>query len=126
MNWKILRSIALRHLQAHAEQERPAVTEVNGKHAADEIRRAERIYAYNRRRLTEKKEQIRDRVERIEAEGDPDQKRILPALRGQVEAIRRDEANRAEEHQQKLVELDRLRAVTESFELVSAGLLVPE
>jgi ERCC4-related helicase len=122
---EILRSMAFGHLQTYAEKERPAVIEINAKRAADEVSRAERIHAYNQRRTQERRQLLIDRITRIELEGDADQKKILPALRGQIEATRRDEASLAEELRRKLADLNRLRTVRESFELISAALLVP-
>jgi hypothetical protein len=117
--------MAFGHLQTYAEKERPAVIEINAKRAADEVSRAERIHAYNQRRTQERRQLLIDRITRIELEGDADQKKILPALRGQIEATRRDEASLAEELRRKLADLNRLRTVRESFELISAALLVP-
>ncbi len=120
-----LRGVAIERIREFIERERPAVAEVNRQRAADEAARAARIHRYNSRRLSEKERGIRGNLERIETEGDPDQRRILPALRGQIDAIRRDQTALDADLQRQLAELDKLKAVSESFQLINAALLLP-
>jgi hypothetical protein len=122
----IVREKALGYIRKDIELRRPFVVGVNSKRASDEAARARRIYRYNVRRLNEKRAGLEESIARMEAEASPEQRRILPALRGQIEALRREELALAEELNETLKDLQRLTTVTESIQLINACLLVGE
>lgn len=120
-----LRTTAMQHLRKYVEGERPGVEAVNRKRAEEEASRARRIHAYNCRRLDERRSQMLEQIGRIEEEASPESRRILPALRGRIEALRREQQSVDEELGRQLANLERLQSVSESFQLLSAGLLCP-
>ncbi len=120
-----LRERAIAELRRVADAERPAVAERNQRHAAQERSRATRIFRYNRRRIEDRAARLRAQIQALQAEGNPERLRIVPALQGQIEALGRELADHEASLEERLREIDARSMVSESFRLVSAALLVP-
>jgi ERCC4-related helicase len=120
-----IRDASIRELTAIAEAERPARIEQNLKHVAAEERRAERIHRYNVRRVAERKSVLEAQIAASEDAGSPEQRQIIPALRGQVRAREAELADLDRQLEAKLAEIEASSTVTPSFRLVNAALVVP-
>jgi hypothetical protein len=99
--------------------------EQNRHHVAAEKRRAERIHRYNVRRVAERKTVLEGQIAATEAGGSPEQRQIIPALRGQVRAREAELAELDMQLSRKLAEIEASSIVTPSFRLINAALVVP-
>jgi hypothetical protein len=121
-----IRDASIRDLTATAEIERPARMEQDRKHVAAEKRRAERIHRYNVRRVAERKSVLEAQIAATEVAGSPEQRQIIPALRGQVRAREAELADLDRQLEAKQEEIEASSTVTPSFRLVNAALVMPE
>jgi len=120
-----IRDASIRELTVTADAERPARIEQNRQHVAAEKRRAERIHRYNIRRVNERKSVIEAQIAATEAGGSPEQRQIIPALRGQVRAREAELAELDRQLGAKLSEIEGSSTVTPSFRLVNAAVVIP-
>jgi hypothetical protein len=121
-----IRDASIRELTLIAEAERPARIEQNKQHVAAEKRRAERIHRYNVRRVAERKSAVEAQIAATEAGGSPEQRQIIPALRGQVRAREADLVELDRQLSVKLAEIEGSSVVTPSFRLVNTALVIPQ
>lgn len=99
---------------------------MNQRRADDELARAQRVHSYNLRRLDGNSERIHEQIARLEEEGDPERLRIIPALRGRLEATGRERLQLDSDLEVKTRDVEAHRQVTPTATLVSAAVLLPE
>jgi hypothetical protein len=122
---QLIRDRAVEEMRKVADKKRPEVLAINEERAKQEVYRAQRIHAYNKRRIQDRMTSLQDQIRRLEVEGNPERQRIIPVWRHDIEGLAQDLASAEVDLQNKLLELEKLKSVSEAFTLVSVAMLLP-
>lgn len=121
-----VRDVSIEAMATYISRERDQFDQLNRRWIAEERRRAERIHRYNVRRIGNRAAALREQIGRLEMENDLERIRIIPALRGRIDALGRELQTLDAELRARLQEIEERASVGESLDLVSAGLLMPD
>ncbi|MCY4371408.1 MAG: SNF2-related protein [bacterium] len=110
-------------LAARQERSRSRVQDLHTEWYEEELDRTRRIYEDRDRRLRQEIEDYSARIDRLEATGTPQEKRILPAIRGRLNKARTRLSSDKEDHDAKLIELQEQKSDV-SVRIRAAALVV--
>ena len=110
-------------LAARRERSRSRVQDLHTTWYEEELDRTRRIYKDRDRRLRQKIEDDIARIDRLEATGSPQERRILPAIRGRLNKNRSRLSRLDEDRNAKLIELQ-VRESDVSIRIRAAALVV--
>jgi hypothetical protein len=122
---QLVRDRAVEEMRRVADKRRPEVLAVNEERAKQEVYRAKRIDAYNKRRIQDRITALQERIRRLEMEGNPESQRIIPVWRHDLDVFANDLAGAEIDLRNKLLEIEKLKSVSEAFTVVSVAILVP-
>jgi ERCC4-related helicase len=122
---QLVRDRAVEEMRRVTDKRRPEVLAINEERAKQEVYRAKRIDAYNKRRIQDRITALQERIRRLETEGNPESQRIIPVWRHDIDGFANELAGAEADLQNKLRELEKLKSVSEAFTLVSVAMLVP-